>query len=250
MSGAPNPVLADVDHITLANIEQHDQQPRVCPDWTTEDINGKGLIGLTNNMHPAFEASKFGGQGFSHEDTHQARLFASRLLEADCCMPFWWALMSVTSVDDLGLKDREAKAANIRTRTLDEAKAPRSETDNTSLRIKQAQTPDCELLLVDPPEALTRDQITKTKADLRELAPYIYYTVGEDAKGSRCDTAWPLRATPHFRGSPSRIVIGAEELRTNSADMEGDLVCQVGASVSMGFRLLQLLAHAAVSTLR
>jgi len=242
--------LGDVDHVTFANIEQHDQQVRVCPDWTTENINCRGLIGLTKGMHPAFEESKFAGQGFNLEDTHQARLFASRLLEADCSMPFWWALMSGTSVGDWELEDREAKAANIRTRTLHEAKAPQSETDDTFLRIKQARTPDCELRLLDPPEALTRDQITKTKADLRELATYISYKVGEDAKGSRCGTSWPLRAAPHFRGSPSRIVISAEELRTHSADMEGDLVCQAGASVSLGFRLLQLLAHAAVGAVR
>jgi hypothetical protein len=250
MSARPNTCLGDVDHITFANLEQHDQRLRVCPDWTTEHITGESMIGLTNDMHPAFEASKLVGDGFNFEDTHHARLFASRLLEADCSLPFWWTLMSGKTMPDSYLKDREAKAANIRTWKLDEWKAPRSEKDKTSRSIKRARTPDSELGLANPPETLTSAQATKTKADLRELAQYIYYAVGEDANGSRCETAWPLIADAPFRGSPSRIVISAEELRTHSADMEDDLVCQVWASVSLGFRLLQLLAHAAVGAAR
>lgn len=249
MSGAQNKCLADVDHITFANLEQHDRRLRVCPDWTQEHINGNGLIGLTNDVHPVFEASRF-GHGFSLQDTEQARRFASRLLEADCGLPFWWALMSDGTMLDLGLEEREANAADIRTWTFDEAKAPQSEIDDSAMRMQQARTTDSELCLSDPPEVLTSGQIDKTKADLRELARYIYYAAEENADGSRCETNWHLRVSPPFQGSPSRIVISAEELRLHSAAMEGDMVCQAGASIALGFRLLQLLAHAAVGAAR
>ena len=69
MSARPNTCLGDVDHITLANLEQHDQRLRVCPDWTTEHLAGEGIVGLTNDMHPAFDASKFVGDGFNLEYT-------------------------------------------------------------------------------------------------------------------------------------------------------------------------------------
>jgi hypothetical protein len=46
-------------------------------------------------------------------------------------------------------------------------------------------------------------------------------------------------------------MISARELHMHSVDMqEGDLVCQAWASVSLGFKLLQLLAHAAVGAAR
>ena len=247
MSGVPNSDFADVDHITFANLEQHDQRLRVCPDWIQEHITCNGFVGLTNGVHPVFDASKF-GQGFSHQDTEQARLFASRLLEADCGLPFWWALMSDPTM--VISRERGAESADIRTWAFDDTEAPQSEIDNSAMRIQQARAPHTELHLDDPPEELTRSQIKKTKANLRELARYIRYAVGENAQSSKCETTWPLRVAPPFQGSPSRIVISAEELRMHSADMERDVVCRVGASITLGFRLLQLLAHAAVGAAR
>jgi hypothetical protein len=249
MSGKQNTGLADVDHITFADLEQHDRRLRVCPDWTQEHITGSGFIGLTNDVHPLFEASRF-GPGFSLQDTEQARRFASRLLEVDCVLPFWWALMSSGTTYGSESEEQEANTADIRTWTLDEARSLQSEMDDSAMRMQQARTPDSELSLYDPPEALTSGQIDKTKADLRELARYIYYAAEENADGSRCETNWHLRVSPPFRGSPSRIVISAEELRLHSAAMEGDVVCQAGASISLGFRFLQLLGHAAVGAAR
>lgn len=253
---APASEFADVDHITFANLERHDRLPRVCPDWRKENISSVGLYRLTNNVHPAFDASRFIGRRFSLEDTQQARLFASRLLEAECSIPFWWALMIDRVGRDKDSEEREAKAANIRLFPSGGAAVPQSEIYNVFLRIQQARTPDYELCLEDPPpsewrpEPLTNRQIAEARAILRDLARNIHYEVGDDADGSRCMTAWTARAASPFRGSPSAIVINAEELRMHSRAMEGDLICQVWASVSLGFKLVQLLAHAAVSAAR
>lgn len=244
MSAPANKDCADVDHITFANLEKHDQQLRVCPDWRTQEVvTSKASIGLTNDMHPAFEDSRFTGASFNLRDTHQARLFASRLLEADCSIPFWWALMSGKSMDNPGLRDREAQAAKIRMYPADGTAPSQHEMDAFYLCAHQVRRPDCELVLVDPPtlqfapEELTSDQITKTKADLRDLARHIHYYVEEDPNGSRCVPVWVLKVASPFQGSPSRIVISAEVLRKHSAAMEGDLIRQAWASVSLGFLL-------------
>lgn len=254
MSGTPDPDLADVDTITFANLERHDQRPRVCPDWRKEDITSNGLYRLTNDVHPVFEASRFIGARFSLEDTQQARRFASRLLEADCCMPFWWALMFGKTTKDPGLQLREAKAANIRMLTNEKARVSPQEVEIAVRSLRQARDPHHELCVKDPSTsaaALTLSQINTTKAALQGMAREIHYVVEMDAVGSRCDTNWLRRANAPSQGSPSTIVISAQELRALSATMEqGDLVCQVWASISLGFRLLQLLAHAAVGATR
>lgn len=240
MSGPQPGNLADVDHITLANLERFDQRTRVCPDWRKEDIFNTGLYRLSNDLHPAFEASRFLGPRFSLEDTLQARRFASRLLDAECCIPFWWALMDGDDDDDPSMRDRRERAARMTRQEIE-------------IAMRDSQRQEYNLLhLPDPPpsdrapEQLTCCQITKTKIKLRLLAHQVHYLVDVDANSSRCDTAWFSRATPSFHGSPSSIVISAKRLRAHSAAMEGDLICQTWASVSLGFRLLQLLAHAAV----
>lgn len=257
MSAAPNEDFADVDDITFDNLERNDRRLRICPDWRKEDITTTGLYRLSNDAHPAFQANRFIGPRFSLQDTLQARLFASRLLEADCSIEFWWALMSgETMGGDRALEDREARAADIRTFTDLGARIPDQETNDAFISMMQARTPNHELYLSNPPsvgwesKTLTNHQITKTKEDLRELARYIHYEVDEDAGGSRCMTAWLYRTAAPFRGSPSRIVICAKELRMHSDAMAGDLICQAWASVSLGFKLLQLLAHAAVAAAR
>jgi hypothetical protein len=251
MSAPPPKDLADVDHIPFSDLEKYDQRLRVCPDWRKENINSIGLYRLTNYAHPVFEATRFIGRRFSIQDTQQARLFASRMLEADFSLPFWWALMSGDAMrGDPALKEREAKAATIPRFPNEPSKIPGQEMMKAWLSMVQARTPNYELALISPPRSLTSRKIAKTKADLRELAEQITWVVGDDADGSRCTTSWLSRAPFPFRGSPSRIIINAQELRMHSDAMQGDLVCQVWASVSFGFKLLQLLAHAAVGAAR
>jgi hypothetical protein len=105
-SGPSDPDLGDVDHIPFANLESCDGTPRVCPDWRKEKITSNGLHRLSNNVYPVFGASRFNGLRFKLQDTQQARRFASRLLETDCCIPFWWALMfgGTTKNKELGSK--------------------------------------------------------------------------------------------------------------------------------------------------
>ena len=248
MSGPADTNLGDVDHITFADLEKHDEFLRVCPDWRKWHITWHDLVGLTNDVHPVFDAGRFQGGRINPKEIKQARLFASRLLEADCSIRFWWDLMSSQSMSDV--KEREAKAAHIRMFTYGEPSTSQAEMDKTFQDIQQAREPGRVLAFYPPPESLTENQITKIKADLRELARHIHYRVAEDTEDSRFETAWFAKTAPPFRGSPSRVVISTEELRVHSAAMEGDLMCQVWASVSLGFKLLQLLAHAAVGATR
>lgn len=255
MSAPPPSDLADVDHVTFANLERHDRRVRVCPDWRKENVISNGLVRLSNEVHPAFEASRFIGPRFNLQDTQQARRFASRLLEADCSIPFWWALMYDRNDPDPRPRDLQAGAANADMFTAQQARMTPQEIEIVARHL-QARGPSDVLYLRDPPPSdaspipLTPQEIAQTKAELRQLAQQIHYLVDVDADGSRCQTDWFSRATPPFRGSPSSIMISAKELRAHSDTMEGDLISQTWASVSLGFRLLQLLAHAAVAAAR
>ncbi|GAB7332178.1 hypothetical protein MBLNU13_g04043t1 [Cladosporium sp. NU13] len=255
MSAPPPCDLADVDHVTFANLERHDRRVRVCPDWRKENVISNGLVRLSNEVHPAFEASRFIGPRFDIQDTQQARRFASHLLEADCSIPFWWALMSDCNDRNPRPRDIEADAANAQMFAAEQARMTAQEIEIVARKL-QARDPSDVLYLRDPPPSsaaptpLTPQQIAQTKAELRQLAQQVHYLVEVDADGSRCHTDWFSRATPPFRGSPSIIMISAKELRVHSDAMEGDLICQTWASVSLGFKLLQLLAHAAVAAAR
>lgn len=142
--------------------------------------------------------------------------------------------------EDPRFRDQRARAARMTRQEIEIAMRDSRQQEYNLLHLPDPPPSD------SAPEPLTCCQITKTKIKLRLLAHQVHYLVDVDANSSRCDAAWFSRATPPFHGSPSSIVISAKRLRAHSAAMEGDLVCQSWASISLGFRLLQLLAHAAV----
>jgi hypothetical protein len=112
MSAPPPGGLADVSHITFANLEQHDQSRRVCPDWRTEHLSSNGHRWLTNGVDLAFADERF-NEGFNHQETLLARQFASQLLNAAFNSPFWWTLFFGKTMYDGDLKDRETRGAKI-----------------------------------------------------------------------------------------------------------------------------------------
>lgn len=251
MSAPPDPNLADVDQVTFANMERHDERARVCPDWRKETVTSDGWTGLTNEVHPLFRDHLF--TGFNLEETLLARQFATRLLDADCCLRFWCTLVYSEPWHDPKIEEREAKAAAIRMLTHEEMETtPKQDVDSAVQALLQAKEPNRVLGFFDPPpsnfnpEGPTPGDKLKTMALLCLLSRHIRYTTEETAGSSRCDTNWLEKASHPFRGSPSNIVISLAELRTHSSDMQGDLVCKAWASVSLGFKLLQLLAHAYV----
>jgi hypothetical protein len=255
MSAPPPEGLADVDYITFAEMEQHDQFQRACPDWRTEYLSSNGHRWLTNDLHPAFAEERF-NKGFNHQETLLARQFASQLLSVDFNSRFWWALFFGKTMYDEDLEDRVARGANIHISTDFGPLQDQSYKVDTLTKIDEARTPGGKLCLVDPPpcrlqpEELTTQQYLKTGAYVLALAQHVRYVVWPNANGIQCFTAWYARAVDPYPGSPSIIRIDPEELRMHSIAMQGDMISQAWAFISLGFELVQSLAHAAVGFAR
>jgi hypothetical protein len=261
--------LADVDHVTFANMEQHDRIQRVCPDWRKEEISSAGHEWLTNDVHPAFAEERFRTDGINHEETLLARRLASRLLEAECVMPFWWTMIFDDQVETTA--EEEAMAAKIP--VLDESKMKDPNITEEELRngLKEAakalvtssklRTPGEVTGVTRPPqfsemssqEALTADQIKKTKAALRDLGQTVMYGARPTTatKSMYCETAWFWKITDlPYPGSPAGVIINPQELERHSTAMKGDLISQAYASMSLGFQFVQQFAHAIIAATR
>lgn len=269
--------LANVDQITFANMERHDGFRRVCPDWRTEYITSTDHDWLTNDIHPAFAEDRFFAKdNFNHHETLLARRFASRVLEAKCAIPFWWALLFGEAflvgpnggrVKSDTRNDLEARAAELPAFTWEEAlRGGREEILKAFRKVREARLPSALLRLVDPPlwhrhtsnlsfppespTEITPEQIIATKAALRDLARVITYKLS-NTKGIECLTVWHSKiADTQFRGSPSVITINSRELSAHSIAMQGDRVIQAYASFALGFVLVKQLAHAAIGASR
>jgi hypothetical protein len=257
MSAPPPGGLAGVSHITFANLEQHDQSRRVCPDWRTEHLSSNGHRWLTNGVDLAFADERF-NEGFNHQETLLARQFASQLLNAAFNSPFWWTLFFGKTMYDGDLKDRETRGAKIHIAlsTDTERLQDISYKLDTLKKIGEAKKPGGKLGLVAlppcrfAPEVLTEQHFLKTREYLHALAPHVRYGVCPDANGIRCVTLWFARAAYPYPGSPSMIEFNPEVLRMHSIAMKGDMISQAWASISLGFTLLAALAHAAIGFAR
>jgi hypothetical protein len=266
VSGPPyNANFCDPEPVTFANLEQHDRFRRVCPDWRKEDISSAGHKWLSNDIHPAFAEARFCTEGFNHEETLLARRLASRLLEAECVVPFWWTLIfegDGRAADDESLAEEEAMATNVPIFTDEECQNFVAKDVVEILgKVDAARIPGHVMLLLEPPrfsedaspEELTPDQIEKTKAVLRDLGRAVHYHAFQrrNSTSMHCETAWFKRfADLPFRGSPSVICISPQALSMHSTAMKGDLINQAYASVFLGMQFVQQFAHFLVAATR
>lgn len=277
MASSPaDPELADVDEVTFTQMEQDSGDPMYCPDWRTEHLSSRDHRWLGPRVHPAFDRDKFLFDGFNFEEIDLACRFASRLLYADCLIPFWYTLLVGNLYYDPDLAGRQNKAANLRTYTREEQMvATQEEIHSASQNILNAR---CEparrhtLLFRNPyyheddvwgrgsPEAyaLNAAQIGQTRAHLTLVTNWIRFRVHPSAKasGMECNTAWVFPtegSSPGSRpypGSPSIINIDPQVLSRHSTSMNGDLICQATASVMLGINLVKQFAHAAMAVTR
>jgi hypothetical protein len=266
VSGPPyNASFRDVEPATFANLEQHDRFRRVCPDWRKEDISSAGHKWLANGVHPAFAEERFKPNGFDHEETLLARRLASRLLEAQCVIPFWWALIfggDGRSAEEELVAEEEAMATKVPIFTDEECRNLVAEDIIEILgKVAAARIPGSVMFLEEPPlfsedssqEELTPDQIEKTKAVLRDLGGTVHYNSLQmrNSTSMHCETAWFKRFTDlPFRGSPSVICISPQALSMHSTAMKGDVINQAYASVFLGLQFVQQFAHFLVAATR
>lgn len=253
MSGPRDPELANVDHITFANLELLEQRRTICPDWRVEHVTSKNLKWLTNDVHPAFEEEHFVGEGFNHAETLMARRFASHLLEADCMLPFWWTLLFKELPRHPGLPDRQVKAATVRTFKEQEALAATPEEKrNAVLSVDRARDRPARgnTAWFREPTTPIGTQIDLTKAALPAVARFTYYQVDATVTDMICKTCWANQLEGPLRGSPSLIQFSPELLSAHSRALREDVVCQAYASISLGIEFVRQFAHAAMAAVR
>lgn len=284
MSAKPNEGLADVDHVTFANMALHGRYRATCPDWRREIVNTFGAPFLSNTLHPALQLrSGVSTPPFNDAETLLARRFASRILEADCMLAFWHKLL----FERVGQASeaKQASALQIPIFDFDQELSPedlrrateavdRVREDGAAREARSQEGPDFDFDEVWTEEmfaeyaefyaqaresttlnifgrlrALTSDEIERTKAALLDLASCVIYSSGSYAKDMACETLW-YRKTPagcFLPGAPSVIQISLDELSAHYAAMQGDLISQAWASISLGFKFVQQLAHAALA---
>lgn len=248
MSAPATEGLADVDQATFANIAEHGQFRAVCPDWRNENVSSLGLTSLTNPVHPVLQLQS----GRFAEETLPARRLATRILEADCMLPFWWTVLFSPANDSTGdLEARRARASEVPIFDFGYKPTP-EETERFAYALERVEEEESRVRFYDPEpyDTMTSDQIEKTKAALRDLASCVVYRYGASiqhlTQGMDCVTMWFLRTPCSLPGAPSMILISPEELSAYCTAMRGDPVCQAWATISLGIKFAQQIAHAAV----
>lgn len=249
-SGPATEGLADIDHVTFANLAQHGRYRAVCPEWRKEHVSSLGMMPLTNTVHPALQQR----QGYTHghmlealnDDTLQARRFATRILEANSMLPFWWTVFFSQPNCRGDLEGRRAKASEIPMFDFHHQFIPEETARAVEALVRvRDEVAVTSLSDPDPYDRLTSDQIVKTKAALLELASCVLYKTGTYSEDVRCLTLWWLRTPCSLPGAPSIIAISMDELSAHSAAMRGDRISQAWATISLGIKLAKQLAHAA-----
>lgn len=253
MSAPADKDYADVDQVTFASVAQHTGFRAVCPDWRKEHISSLGMMPLTNTIHPALQQRPDPSLEALDDETLPARRFATRILEANCMLPFWWTLFfsSGASGYSRALEAPRTRALEIPMFDFNATLTAEEETRATEA-VKRARETGTGAFLSEPEpyESLTADQIEKTKAALVDLASCVVYASGPYRREMRCSTLWHRRTPCSLPGSPSLIRISLNELSAYSTAMRGDRICQAWATISLGIKFAQQLAHAAVAASR
>lgn len=254
MSGPEVPGMVDVDLMTFKEMAQGRWFHPSCPDWRQEHLNSSDFTLLTNPVHPVFQQRTAGTfTRFDDQETLPARRFASRILEADCMIPFWWSLFFGSAYNDLfldpdpALEARQARASEVPIFDFGGV----SDVDEAIRAIEavnRVRQEDVVIRLYDPdPGPLAADQVERTKAALLELASCVFYNAVPYPKQMACITAWNQRTPNSLPGAPSVIHVGGGALSQYSDLLKGDVVSQAWATITLGFKFVQQVAHAALA---
>lgn len=143
--------IESADALTFAQLEFHDRTATNCPRMH-ESVTSNGKPLLTNNVHPIFQDTDF-----DSDETLPARRLASRLLQTDCLLTYWWAILVHKDLDFEPVLWWNPEGL---------------ESDKAVLRA--------------PPPRLTREQVDLTKKALLELKQCVTFRVGKEDTGTRC----------------------------------------------------------------